>query len=524
MKKIIRFFGFCLFLAALSPAFPQSPAVRGMGTKAGSAYLATDIAITLNPNRVAPLVAIAEFTTRLPCNVGLEVQGEIPVTRDFQDNSTAHTIPIVGLYPGRVNTVVFTLYRHHGTPEIQTLSITTAPLPDTFPVMEVNTSIPALTEPGWNLMDFAYTTGTGLIVNPFIFDPSGQIRWYMDLSATPGQAFPFERMANRNFVFGAGSSIYEYDIMGKLQNKLTVPGYVFHHDIREMPDGSLIAAVNKAGTQIINSTGLINSIEDDMIQINRTTGAVMGEWDMRALLDVDRNEVINKTGDWFHMNGIWYSASDDCFIISGRHQGVVKVTRGNKLKWILAARDGWGNAGYDGSGPDTTPFLLAAVDGSGNPYYPLIQSGFAAAADFDWTWGQHNPMLLANGHYFIFDNGFRRWFSDVTGFFSRGVEYIIDDRAMTVREVWQYGKERELDLYSTIISSVDDMPLTHNRLINPGIVQLTTGSYAKIVEVTYPGKQVVFEATARFKNLLSQGTANGGFDLVYRSRRVSILP
>jgi hypothetical protein len=60
--------------------------------------------------------------------------------------------------------------------------------------------------------------------------------------------------------------------------------------------------------------------------------------------------------------------------------------------------------------------------------------------------------------------------------------------------------------------------------MNPGIVQLPAGSYAKVIEVTYPGKQVVFEATARFKNLLSLGTANGGFDLVYRSRRISLYP
>jgi arylsulfate sulfotransferase len=291
-----------------------------------------------------------------------------------------------------------------------------------------------------------------------------------------------------------------------------------------MPDGSLIAAVNKAGNQIINSTGLINSIEDDMIQVNRTTAAVMGEWDMRALLDVGRNEVINSTGDWFHMNGIWYSAADDCFIISGRHQGVVKVTRNNRLKWILAGRDGWGNAGFDGTGPDPTPFLLKAVDANGNLYDPIIQSGFAADPDFDWPWGQHNPMLLPNGHLFVFDNGFRRWFSDVSDFFSRGVEYVIDENALTVRQLWQYGKERGIELYSTIISDVDDLPLTHNRLMNPGIVQLPAGSYAKVIEVTYPGKQVVFEATARFKNLLSLGTANGGFDLVYRSRRISLYP
>jgi hypothetical protein len=80
-----------------------------------------------------------------------------------------------------------------------------------------------------------------------------------------------------------------------------------------------------------------------------------------------------------------------------------------------------------------------------------------------------------------------------------------------------------MDLYSTIISSVDRLPTTQNRLVAPGIVQLPAESYSKIVEVTYPAGQVVFEATAHFKNLLSTNTANGGFDLTYRSRRIPSL-
>jgi arylsulfate sulfotransferase len=527
MKKPKRILWFCLFLAALAPAFSQAGIVRGQGMKAGSAYLATNIKVTLNPYGLAPLAALAEFTTQFPCDVMLQVQGDIPINKDFKDNSTSHSIPIVGLYPGEVNSVVLTLYRHHGDPEIQTLSILTAPLPVWFPTIEINTAVPALMEPGFNVCDFAYTTGTGVIVDPYIFDAEGQVRAYFDLSNTPGQAFPFERMANGNFIFGVGPSIYEIDIMGKIQNKLTLPGYGFHHDIREMPDGSLIAAVNLYGTQIVNSTGVVNSIEDRMIQINRMTGAIMGQWDMRALLTVSRNEIISNTGDWFHMNGIWYSASDDCFIISGRHQAVIKVTRDNKLKWILAGHDGWGNSGWDGSGPSPAPYLLTAVDANGNPEPDIVQSGEAAAPDFDWTWGQHCPSLLPSGNLLCFDNGFRRWFQGVGGLYSRGAEFSVDEKAMTVRQIWQYGAERGVNMYSTIISSADRLPVTQNRLISPGIVQIPPGSldvcYSKMVEVTYPAGQVVFEATSHFKDLYSLTAGNGGFDLTYRSHRIPSL-
>jgi arylsulfate sulfotransferase len=522
MMSALKNRAWLLFLSAfLVPASVSPALVRPQAVTAVSAYLATPITVTLNPYGIAPLAAIAEFTTKFPCNVTVEVQGEIPIVKDFKDESTAHSIPIIGLYPGRINTVVLMLYRHHGTPEVQALSIATAPLPDFFPILEVNTSIPALMEPGFNVSDFAYFAGNVFIVTPFIFDARGQVRAYFSLAATPGQAFPFERMANGNFIYGVGTSVYEIDIMGRLRNKLTTPGYTYHHDIRELPDGNLIAAVNKAGTQIVNSHGVINSIEDCVIQLNRTTGAIMNEWDMRALLDVRRNEVINSVGDWFHMNSVWYSAADDCLILSGRHQGVVKVTRNNTLKWILAGHDGWGNAGWDGSGPATTPYLLTAVDATGAPYDDIIQNGLGAAPDFDWTWGQHDAHLLPNGNFVCFDNGFRRLFSDLGPYYSRTAEYIIDEKARTVRQVWQYGKERGMDLYATIISSVDRLPTTGNRLMAPGIVQLPTQSYAKVVEVTFPAGQVVFEATAYLRNLYVPAT--GGFDIVYRSRRIPSL-
>jgi arylsulfate sulfotransferase len=206
---------------------------------------------------------------------------------------------------------------------------------------------------------------------------------------------------------------------------------------------------------------------------------------------------------------------------------VIKVTRDNRLKWILAGRTGWGPAGWDGTGPDPTPYLLTAVDANGSPFGPVIQSGLAADPAFDWTWGQHCPSLLPNGNLFCFDNGFRRWFQGLGGLYSRGVEFAIDEKALAVRQIWQYGQDRGVDLYSTIISSADRLPVTQNRLISPGIVQIPPGSlaicYSKMIEVTYPAGQVVFEATSHFKNLMSQTAGNGGFDLTFRSHRIPSL-
>ena len=486
--------------------------------------LTSDITITLNPSGLAPLSAVAEFTTKLKCNVQVHVLGDIEVTKNIEDFTTSHSIPVLGLYPGRLNTVSLTLYGHHGTPETQTLSIQTDPLPSTFPVIVINTAIRGLMEPGMNLSTLNLNNGKNSLAYPMIFDANGDVRWYLDLSQFNGTCNPFERIKDGNFIFGNGDSIYEYDMLGNLVNQIKKPGYNFHHDVKELPNGNFIACVDKQGTTIINSQGLIKSTGDHMIEVDRTSGSIVTELDMRKVLDVSRNEQLNATGDWFHMNGIWYSAEDDCFIISGKNQGVAKVTRDNQLKWILAAHQGWKTSGYDGSGFDTTPFLLTAVDASGNPCPSLIQDGLVGEDDFDWTWGQHAPMILPDGDFFIFDNGFERNFLLNGPLYSRGVEYRVREDNMTIQQIWDYGKERRSEMYSAIISDVDRLPLTQNRLMAPGIVQNPPSSYSKIVEVSYPDKMVVFEATINFKPLLPLAGAPGGSSNIFRSHRISIYP
>ena len=119
--------------------------------------------------------------------------------------------------------------------------------------------------------------------------------------------------------------------------------------------------------------------------------------------------------------------------VSGRIQGVVKVSRDNRLHWILAPHEGWANAGFDGSGFDTRPFLLTAVDGDSRAYSREIQDGLASTNDFDWPWGQHAPLILPNGRIVLFDNGDFRNYSSGTPH-SRAVEYEVDEGGLTVRQ------------------------------------------------------------------------------------------
>jgi arylsulfate sulfotransferase len=146
---------------------------------------------------------------------------------------------------------------------------------------------------------------------------------------------------------------------------------------------------------------------------------------------------------------------------------------------------------------------------------------------FDWPWGQHSIKLLPAGTLLLFDNGFNRHFLGRKQGLSRAVEYRVEEKARTVRQVWEYGAARGADYYSAIISDTDTLPRTRNRLITSGSVR-DSGSppCAYVTEVSYPAGEVLFEARVGFRDAHSNLKAGGwgNMDIVYRAERMSLYP
>lgn len=469
----------------------------------------TDIRIRLNPNGNTPLTAELSFETLVPVQVSIVIKGSQPLEHTFENFATTHKLPVAGLYPGTDNEIDVVLTDLAGNFASTTLTVETDPLPDYFPDIETNV-ITAYRQDGWTLTEFGVGLGTSFLSVPFIFDEAGNVRWYMELDAFSDLSFPLKQLPDGNLLVSYLDHIYEYDLLGNQVNDIYTPGYFQHHETRILPNGNLLLAVDKVG---------ISTVEDHIIEIT-PNGTLVQEWDLREILDMDRFDLVEDPVDWFHNNAVWYSEEDDCLIISGRNQGVVKVTRNNEIVWILAPHQGWGMAS---NGTDNNDFLLTAIDAGGNAYPEDVQQGTAESPSFDWTWGQHAPMLLPNGNIFIFDNGFNRHFLPGEPSFSRAVEYRINEDAMTVEQIWQYGKERGTECWAPIISDVDRLSNT-NRIMHSGII-FGPSSYAKIIEVTFPDGSIASEVTLHFKNELSTGAlAWGGLDISYRSERIFIYP
>lgn len=479
--------------------------------------------VTTNPSGRNPLSAHIEFETRKPAKAKIEVLGDIPVENTFSSRFSEFQIPVLGLYPDRENKVILTVENYNEQVVRDTLTILTPALPDFLPTPEINVLQESKMEPGMHFNEVHIGNAGKFNSHPVIFDNNGDIRWYMDLSEFGRITWPVKFNEDGSFFAIFGVTVFEFDMTGKELNRIVVEENNMHHEVLKLPNGNYVIAVSRVGATMIKGGEEITSVEDYIIEVD-PNGNIVTEWDMAEVLDVNRTDLTDGGADWFHMNAIWYSESDKSLIVSGRNQGIVKVNWENELQWILAPQKGWGKAGRYDKTTDTKPFLLTAVDQNDVPFSDAVQLGAQEHNAFSWTWGQHAPLILPNGNLFVFDNGYNRNFGDAPNY-SLGTEYQIDEENMTVKQVWSYGKSRGEDLFSSIISDVDFLPETQNRLIMPGIVQMgTQNASSKVVEVSYPDKEVVFESTLYFKNQLVDGQGWGNLDITYRAERVSLYP
>ncbi len=473
----------------------------------------------LNPYGISPLTALITVNSDDEFTASIKVLGDIPSEQSFDTYSKSFDIPVVGLYPNKINDVVVTL-KFKDSEVIDTIQITTAKLPEYFPRIEINKLDRSKMEVGMHLCDIHYAKNGSYDSRPMIFDDQGIVRWYLDLSNFGDIIWPIQRLSDGVLLVGGINEIHEYDMLGNILKKTTIdPKYRIHHDIIELPDGKLLIAVLKHGEYIKVDGVRMESMYDFIVLYNRATSKIEKEWDMAKHLDVSRSTLnLLSNSDWYHMNGFAYDPSDNSIIVSGRKQGVAKISWEDELIWILSPKKGWGVSGRNEEGFDTNSFLLTAINSEGNPYSNKVQDGYESPIDFDFPWGQHAPAILPNGNLVVFDNGFMRNFIPKANY-SRAVEYKVDKENLTVKQVWQYGKERGKEFFSLLISDVDYLPVSKNLLVTSGFINHN----AKIVELNYPEKNEVFEATLFFKTLNGNKTfAWGQLDILYRSERFEL--
>jgi len=418
-------------------------------------------------------------------------------------------VPVLGLYPDTVNDVLIRVYTAEQT-FLGDIDITTGPvLKEESVTVELTDS--SRMEPG-----FTY-------LNDRIYDHHGNVRWKGPMI--------YRILSNGNIQ----GELTEYNLLGREIHSWTLPSHLsYHHDARELPNGNVVVCVNNSDTSFFNADGVkAASVEDYLVELDRSS-SIVNAWNLMSFMDVDRATVAKSGSDWFHLNTVGYDEYDDSIIVSGRYQGLAKVSRngvhgdednkGKSLIWILAPHLDWGMSGWDGTGAlDPRDYLLTAVDADGTPYSDDVQDNLAPPDEeldsFYWPIGQHGATVTSrqdgkltlitfnNQASFVFDgvdtiNNGVTWGEqgDLSndrepGPYSQIIEYEIDEEKMTVRQLWSYG-DNQLELYGSYASGVNLLAETWNRvLISSGYDQHDQDNNPYnpwLVELTEDG-DVVFE-------------------------------
>ncbi len=491
--------------------------------------------IVVNPYGYTPLSAMISFTNPLSGKTFIRVHGKhgafSDVTHLFNDYGTVHNVPVIGLYADTTNTVDVRIVDNAGdTVAISTVAIVTQALPANMPTSIIANSFDeSKVEAGMYLVSSLSTYNVaGQPSIPYIMDDYGDIRWVLDYTSNAGLSKLFyndgiARLKNGNFYFGdeTTQTLYEVDVLGKIINTWPVTGgYLFHHEVHEEANGNFILTAtsqNSAFTDGNITTG------DFVVEIDRNSKAISTVWDLKESLNEYRRVWgSGPNGDWFHGNAVLDDTTDNTIIVSGRNQGVVKLDRNNNVKWILAPHKDWG---VNRRGDSLYKYLLTPLDASGNVITDTtVANGSTIRPDFEWNSYQHSPVQMPDGDLLIFDNGTNRMLDPVdgnnavngaSGKYSRAVEFKIDPTHMTVQQIWAYGKERDVDAYSAIVSSVQFLPGSNHVIFAPGFNVLnTTGHGGKVIEIDYTTKQVVGEISVSAANVFA----------FHRAKKISLYP
>ena len=422
--------------------FAQQTAIdEALLQEAQNGYSLEEALIVVNPYGTSPLSAVAVFSTEEACGGTVTVKGksaENDVTGTFEAEKD-HIVPIYGLYNNDTTEVVISL--DDGTSAA--FEVTTE---------DINVDYGTITAEMKNEASYDYTNLTfvcSTMGSLYAVDAAGDIRFYTNVGGSLG----VHQLENGHILMPASyvlkpsyykEGMIEIDLMGKIYGEYMIPGGQ-HHDFVEMPNGNFLVASDSPD---------LSSVEDYVVEIDRQTGDVVWELDMKDLMGTEEGQSASmdtdgsEESDWFHNNGLAYDADNDLVLLSARHKdAIVAVNMEDKsLAWILGDPTGWGE--------DYQSYFF-------NP----------EGEDFEWFYAQHNVSILDNGDIALFDNGtakVKRVDADnrVSGddVYSRAVVYHIDTENMTVSQVTEYGKERGADWYADWISGVVSLDGTQDHL------------------------------------------------------------
>jgi hypothetical protein len=392
-------------------------------------YTPEDPYFVLNPYDISPLTGLLMFDTSEAKAYKVVIKGK--TIDSFMEYTTdeliSHIIPIYGLYPNFDNEVLLYELIDDDTYElVHTEIVKTGKLPSNIVLPSV---LQTTSEYFGNDLMITMSNTSNM---PVGYDINGHVRWYLNKELTWGP----DQLENGNFIFGYrdlvnpyyNAEILEIDYLGKIYGRYNIP-FGYHHDVTELQNGNLIVATND----------FYGTVEDIIIEIDRSTGEIVKTIDMDNYLNMlDGTSEMWTLIDWFHLNSLYYDKNSNSLIVSGKNQDIVLSIDYEtlKLNWIIGDPVNWDEK-------TVSDYFFTPI-----------------GEDFEWQYGQSDVEILGNGDVLIFDNGINKSKlreNDILprDTYSRAVVYRLDEELMTIEQVFEYGKSLGNTFYSPEYSNVD---------------------------------------------------------------------
>ena len=468
-------------------------------------YALKDVTVRIVPKAKGKEIKYKVSHRQLKTHAGVPVFGlypdylntvEVSYTREFQGKSEQFTDTYKFYTPGIYTisngmpnqTKPWTVEVQHVDPEFEdrlylvgTQLHSTAPQGSRF----------VWNNPSGGALEWAFNSNIGII------DTAGDVRWYLmdSFIGDPenpwysGYFMGFQQTDDGALTWGFGQRYVKYDLLGReVYNRRLPAGYSdYSHALDNAQNGHSFLRVAASDYRRADNKR-VHTVRDVIVEIDKD-GGVVDDWRLADILDPYRSDLIKaldqgavclnidftKSGqtltaedlakmdengqfgdiagtgpgrNWAHVNSVDYDPTDDSIIISARHQGIMKLGRDKKVKWILSSPQGW-KKGF-------VEKVLTPVDKDGKP---IKCEDSKCEGDFDWSWTQHTAWRIDEKsddnilYLSVFDNGDARGMEQPPMLdmkYSRAVIYKIDQKKMTVQQIWSVGKELGHEYYSPV--------------------------------------------------------------------------
>ena len=358
----------------------------GTGNNGLYLYFTTDMATRVTYTVHVEREDIPDFTA-----VAAEASGET--------YTKVHEFQLIGLVPGETNQVTLTIAGSWGNVRQRvTFAITMPETRSGYPTRLDYTD----GESEAPLSDglFAMMRTNGYLGYGFFFDNGGILRYEMVL-----EGYGLDRILwyeGEMVTCVSATRLARLDGLGRVKQVYDLTGYELHHDIIGGPQGTVIALVNKDGSE---------TVEDVVVEVDLETGTVTELLDFSVLMaDYCFNEThpVPLTGDffwqagewdWLHLNTVQYLEADDSLLVSSRETStVLKVENAHsrpELAWLLGDPAFWAGTAYEDlsltpEGDFTFPYGQHSVEyagagGDGTCYLRLFNNNYWSNSTRNYT-------------------------------------------------------------------------------------------------------------------------------------------